>query len=335
MKKFIKNLNLALFAVMTLTLMAAGCSKKSDSTGEASTLNKAERLVIGHNINYFPVIVAYEKGFLKDEFGDSLKIEIPQFSSGPAQNEALKAGQIDIANMGDLPVIQLWANDTDIQVISYLFDAPDGYSIVANKRSGIKTLGDFKGKKIAVQFGTTNHQLILKILAAQGLDVNDIELVNLQISEAIVALKQGIVDATTLNEPFISQILSDDNNIFVVSTSRDYGGIFTVAFVRTEYAKKNPQIVSRYLKAIKKTNDWMAQNADEATRIVTGFMSSNDLAGTKKFFESRTWLVAADQALIDRLNDTIKFSHGQELITRDDLDAKNLVNDAYVKAAGL
>jgi len=333
MKKTILNLSMVLFAVMMLAL--AGCSgKKSAPVSEDRTLNNAERLVIGHNQDFFPIIVAYEKGFFKDEFGDALKIEIPNFMNGPAQNEAFKAGRIDIGNMGDLPTIQLWANGTDIQVISYLWDAPDGYSLVANKQSGIKTLADLKGKKIAVQLGSNFHKLTLKFLAAQGLTANDVEIVNLQKSEALAALKLGVVDATTLDEPTLSQTLSEDNMV-EISTSRNYDKIYTVAFVRTEYAKQNPQIVSRYLKTIKKTNDWIAQNADEATRIVNEFMGSDNIPGRKKYLESRTWPVAADQELIDSLNDTIKFSREQELITRDDLDAKNLVVDTYIKQAGL
>ena len=342
MKKIIKNSSLVLFAVMTLSLslslmlMAGGCSgKKSGSTaGEDSALNNAARLVIGNNPNYFPVIVAYEKGFLREEFGDALKIEIPHFLNGPAQNEAFKAGQIDIANMEDLPTIQLWANGTDIQVISYLYDAPDGYSLVANKRSGIQTKADFKGKKIATQFGTNFHKFTLNFLTAQGLDVNDAQILNLQRSEALIALKQGVVDAATLDEPSLSESLKD-NNIIEICTTRDYGGLYTVTFVRSEYANKNPQIVSRYLKVVKKTNDWCAQNPDEAAQIMAKFMGNNNLVETKEYLESRTWPVAADQGLIDRLNNTIKFCRGYELITRDDLDAKNLVNDTYVKGAGL
>jgi len=335
MKKIIGNSSMVLFAVMTLTLMAAGCSGKKDGpTGEDSALNKAERLVIGYNPNYFPVIVAYEKDFLKDEFGDDFKVEIVLFATGPTQNEAVKAGHIDIANMGDLPAIQLWANGTDIQVISYLSDAPEGYSMVANKRAGIKTLADLKGKKIATQFGSNYHKVALKFLASQGLEANDAELVQLQRAEAIIALKQGLVDAAIFDEPFISEALKDDN-IAEISTTKGYDKIFNITFARTEYAKENPQIVSRYLKAIKKANDWMVKNADEATRIVLKSMGTDNFAETKKYLDRRTWLVAVDQELIDSLNDTIKFCREQELITRDDLDAKNLVSDVYVKGAGL
>jgi len=330
MKKFWGNVSLLLFAVTMLA--AGGCAAKK--TGAAGELNKAEKLVIGHNLNFFPIPVSYENGFLKEEFGDDFKIEIPHFANGPAQNEAFKAGQLDIGNMGELPAIQLWASGADIQVISYLYDAPDGYSLLANKRSGIKTVADLKGKRIAVQFGANQHKLALKFLSSQGLDVNDVELVHLQKLESSIALKQGVIDATVLDEPFVSQTLEDDN-IVEIATARGYDKIFGVTFVRTEFAQKNPQIVARYLKAIKKNNDWMAQNPDEATRIMAKFMGSDDLEATKKILVTRTWPVAADQELIDRLNDTIRFCREQELITRDDLDAKNLVNDTYVKQAGL
>jgi len=321
--------------VLLLALMAAGCSgKKSSASGGDDSLNKAERLTIGQNLNYFPIIIAQEKGFFQDEFGDTLTIETPQFTNGPAQNEALKAGRLDIANMGDLPTIQLWASDTDIQVISYFSDTPGGYSLVVHKRSGIKTLADLKGKKIAIQLGSNYHKFMLKLLASQGLDANDVELVHLLRPEALAALKQGVVDASTFDDIYLSQALSDDNLVEVV-LKESYDKIYTVAFVRTEYAEQNPQIISRYLKVIKRASDWTVQNPDEAVRIVTEYHGSNDIAGTRVYLENRRYPVAVDQELIERLNDTIKFCREQEMITRDDLDAKNLVNDAYVKGAGL
>jgi len=332
MKKIIRKASLVLFTVMVL----AGCSGKKSASGSGSeALNNAERLIIGINANYFPVIVAYEKGYFRDEFGDKLKIEVPNFANGPAQNEAFQAGRLDIANVGDLPTIQLWANDTDIQVISYLWDAPDAYSLVVNKQSKIQSLADLRGKKIAVQLGSNYHKFTLKLLASQGLEINDVELVQMQRPEALIALKQGVIDAVTMPEPPLSQTLKEDSNLVEICKSGDYDKIFIVTYVRTEYAQKNPQIVSRYLKVIKKANDWIAQNADEAVRIVAKFMGSDDIEGTRTYLNTRIWPVGVDQALIDSLNDTIKFSREYELITRDDLDAKNLVVDTYVKAAGL
>jgi len=292
------------------------------------------RLAIGHNLNYFPVIVAYEKGFLRDEFGGALNIEIPYFANGPVQNEAFMAGRIDIVNAGDLPTIQLWASGVDIQVISYLWDAPAGHSLIANKRSGITTVADLKGKKITSEFGSSAYKLVLTILAARGLGASDAELIHLKRPEALIALKQGAVDAAATDEPFISEALRDDN-IAEITTSRDYGGVYCVAFVRTAYARENPHIVSRYLKVIKKANDWIVHNTAEATRIVMQFMGSGDFEGTKKYLTDRIWPVGADQGLIDRLNDTIKFCREQKLIAHYDLDAQNLVNDSYVKEAGV
>jgi len=334
MKKTMRITSAVWFVV--LALLAVGCSgKKSDSSGNDDNLNKAERLAIGHNLYYFPVIIAYEKGFLRDELGDSIKIDIPYFSNGPAQNEAIKAGRIDIGNMGDLPTIQLWANDTDIQIISFLSIIKDGNSLVANKQSGIKTLADLKNKKIATQFGSNGHKTALRFLGSQGLNANDVDLVNLQRAESITALKLGVVDATILDVLNLAQTLSENENIIEISKSKNYDNIISVSFVRTEYAQENPKIVSGYLKALKKANDWIAKNNDEAIQIVAKFMNSNDTTGAKLYLESRIWPVAANQELIDILNDTISFCSEQGMITRNDLDAKNLVVDTYIKQAGL
>ncbi|MDR2089614.1 MAG: ABC transporter substrate-binding protein [Clostridiales Family XIII bacterium] len=296
-------------------------------------LNTAKKLVVGHNLNYFPVIVAQEKGFFKEEFGDEVTVETPRFASGPAQNEAVTAGQLDLANMGDLPTVQVWANNVDIKVISYLWDLPKGYSMVAHPDSGIETLADIKGKRIATILGSNHHKLLLKFLASQGLTPDDIQMTNLPIGDAVTSLREGLIDAITVDEPILSQLQSD--GFVEVSTAEGYDRIFCVVYGRSAYLEQNPDIVARYLKTINKTNKWIDENPDEAVRIVAEYMGSDDLEGTKKIYQSKNWITGVDQSLIDTLNETIQFSMDEGLITRTDLNAEDLVTDEYVKAAGL
>jgi sulfonate transport system substrate-binding protein len=306
---------------------------ESDSAASEAESNTATKLIVGQNLNYFPIIVAQEKGFFKEEFGDAVTVETPQFTNGPAQNEAVTAGQIDLANMGDLPTVQVWANNVDIKVISYLWDSPEGYSLVAHPDSGIETLADLKGKKVAIQFGSNFHKLLLKFLASQNLTIDDIQMTNLPKSESVTSLQEGLIDAIAIDEPALSKLKS--SGFVEVSTAEGYDRIFTVVYGRTEYLEQNPDIVARYLKVIDETNRWIAENQDESIRIVADFMGSDDLEGTKNYYESRNWLVGVDQSLIDTLNETIQFSLDEGLITRTDLKAEELVSDAYAKAAGL
>jgi sulfonate transport system substrate-binding protein len=311
-------------------------SRLADDASAATAetpLNTATKLIVGHNLNYFPIIVAQEKGFFKEEFGDAVTVETPQFTNGPAQNEAVTAGQIDLANMGDLPTIQVWANNVDIKVISYLWDSPKGYSLVAHPNSGVKTLADLKGKKIAIQFGSNYHKLLLKFLASQDLTVDDIQMTNLSKSEAVTSLQEGLIDATALDEPDLSKMKAE--GFVEVSTAEGYDRIFTVLYGRSAYLEQNPDIVARYLKVIDRTNKWIAENQEESVQIVADFMGNDDLDSTRNYYQSRNWIVGVDEGLVDTLNGTIQFSMNEGLITRTDLKAEDLVTDAYVKAAGL
>lgn len=328
-------------AVVLLTvgmLSLFGCAKQAGNTATAPVtpageLNTATKLVVGHNLNYFPIIVAYEKGFFKEEFGDKVEVEIPHFANGPAQNEAVTTNQIDIANMGDMPTIQVWGNGVDIQVISYLWESPKGYSMIANKKSGIQKLEDIKGKKIAIQFGSNFHKALLNIVRALGYSENDIEMLNLQKAEGVTALTQGVIDAAVLDEPQRSKLLARDDMV-EVSTTEGYDKIMVVAYGRGEYLRKNPEIVARYLKVINQTNKWIAGNLDESVQIVAKFMGSEDLEGTRKYYIDKVWKVGVDQDLVDALNNTIEFSLDQGFITKQ-LDADDLVDDTYVKLIGL
>jgi sulfonate transport system substrate-binding protein len=317
---------------LSFVLAACGGKDKPVNTPETE-LNTARKLVVGHNSNYFPVIIAEVKDFFEEEFGDEVIVETPRFVNGPAQNEAISAGQLDLANMGDMPTIQIWANNVDIKVISYLWDSPKGYSLIANKASGITNLKDIKGKKIATGLGTNNHKLILSYLDALGYQESDIEIINLKTSESIAALTSGVVDATTSDEPALSTLLAR-GDIVEVATSEGYDRVYSILYGRNEYMKQNPQIVARYLKVIDRANKWIAQNVEEAVRLVARYMGSDEIDGTRKYYETKIWRVGADQALIDALDETIEFNYRLGVIPVR-LEAKNLVDDTYVKLAGL
>jgi sulfonate transport system substrate-binding protein len=329
-----KNTAMIVLTATVLALALIGCSnKKKLQNTQETELNTARKLVVGHNSNYFPVIIAEVRGLFKEEFGDEVVVETPRFVNGPAQNEAISAGQLDLANMGDMPTIQIWANNVDIKVISYLWDSPKGYSLIANKASGITSLGDIKGKKVGIGLGTNNHKLILSYLDALGYQESDIEIINLKSAESIAALTSGVIDATTCDEPTLSTLLSR-GDVIEVATSEGYDRVYSILYGRNEYMKKNPQIVARYLKVIDRANKWITQNAEEAVRLVANYMGSDEIDGTRKYYETKIWRVGADQALIDALDETIEFNYRLGVIPVR-LEAKNLVDDTYVKLAGL
>lgn len=320
-----------IFFALAVTVLLAGCSSKEEKVTE---LNKANKLVVGTMVNYFPIIVADAKGFFKEEFKDEVEVKVVNFGNGPAAVEALTSNSIDIASMGDVPTVQAKANNVDIKVISYLWDSPTGYSLVASPKSGIKTLKDIEGKKIAFGVGTNLHKTFLKYLKVAGYTENDVQIVNMADAGASVpALTQGTIDALLIAEPTLSQLKSSIGAIEIIN-SKGIDKVITVTSGRNKYLKENPDIVARYLKVIDKSNKWIRDNQEESIDIVANYAGTTNKNSIRKYYDTRIFKTSFDQELIDAVSDTIKFAYEHGTITQK-LDVKDLVDDTYIIKAGL
>ena len=181
MKKRLFNKLIVAAAVLTFTIGAlTGCGAESAKAKESDELNGARTIRIADQPYYYTAKVALQKGFLAEEFGDDYKFEISLFENGTLINEAITAGEIDIAAYGDAPAIQGFANGIDVKIISTLWVSDNAYALVAGPNSGIESTADLKGKNLAFRAGTAPHQLLLKILDKEGLSESDVTLVNLQ-----------------------------------------------------------------------------------------------------------------------------------------------------------
>lgn len=330
----------------TIIFTLAACGKSNDNTtnsvapeGSAkaeqtsdSQLNQATGLKIGDQDNYLTAKVALEKGFFAEEFGEDFKVEVSSFSGGPAATEALVAGQIDLAMYADLPAVQAKANNVDIKLISKFWQADDAYSLIAGKDSGIETLEDLKGKRLAIKVGTQGHKLILNFLNSVGLSGDDVELVSLDSAESISALATGDVDG------IIGFTVDNDKNIeqtggHVVSTSEGFDNTVIYQVANHAYASQNPDIIARYLKVLDKTNQWIAENNEEAYQITADFIGTTPDV-IEEYWNTRTFAVGWDDSLLDDISATIDFAVEQKTI-ENKFDASELVDLTYLQKAGL
>jgi len=312
-----------------IVVVLVGCGKSNAKTA-STNLNQAKSIRIGDQGTYFTAKVAYVKGFFKEEFGEDFEITISTFANGPASTEALTANGIDFAFFGDVPAVVGNANNNDIKVISSFWNAEEGYYLIARKDSGINTLADIKGKRIAFGAGTNSHKLILKFLKAVNLTESDVQMINLA-SNTNAALVKGDVDLITGSQPTLDTVLGQVNGK-VVATSKGYDSCIVVALGKSEFMEANPDITARYLKVLDKTNKWMAENVDEASQIVATF-TNTEKADARKYYDTRTWEIGFSDDLKAILADTLDFSYKQGVVTNNDV--KILYDDSYIKAAGL
>lgn len=143
------------------------------------------------------VDVLRDRQIFEKAFADQgIKIQWSFFKgAGPVINEAFANGQVDLAYLGDLAAIIGKSNGLDTRLLSASARGVKQYLGVV-PGSGIKTLQDLKGKRVAIFRGTATQLSFDAALASQGLSEKDLKVINLDFSGATAALAAKQIDAS-------------------------------------------------------------------------------------------------------------------------------------------
>lgn len=187
--------------------------------------------------------------------------------AGPAINEAFANGQVDFAYLGDLAAIIGRASGFDSRLLSAVRRHSKSYLAVV-PGSGIRTLEDLKGKRIALFRGTANQLSLAAVLASRGMKESDLQIINMDVGASVAALAARRIDATwgtgTLYNLYLQGLAElplntrDFNNI---------GGIQTVLVGAGRFVDAHPDLVAKLLAAQQTGFDWLASEANRTAYI--------------------------------------------------------------------
>ncbi|MDH0302572.1 MULTISPECIES: ABC transporter substrate-binding protein [unclassified Pseudomonas] len=195
-----------------------------------------------------------EKAFAKD----GIRIDWRFFKgAGPVVNEALANGQADFAYLGDLAAIIGKANGLDTRVLSAGVRGVKSYLGVV-PGSGIHSLQDLKGKRVAVFRGTANQLSFASALASQGLSERELKVINLDFNAANAALAAKQIDATWGLSSLLS--LRERGLVELPVNSRDLKGAGSTQAVLLgtgEFIRQHPDLVQRVVNAQEQAVKWL------------------------------------------------------------------------------
>ncbi len=176
-----------------------------------------------------------------------LKVSLIAFPAGPAILPAIASGEVDLGWMGEFPIVTGYSNGVPITLMMIDRLNKTNTRLVARNGTGIDSLKDLKGKKIAVSIGSTSHQHIVRALKLVGLKQEDVTLVNLSPANMPAAFQAGQVDAAFTWEPNISIMQKDGKVIATTESIGDITGVFLAA--RPAFLKEHPELVQKFLTA--------------------------------------------------------------------------------------
>lgn len=131
--------------------------------------------------------------------GTPYEVDFADFSGGAAVIEALRSGAADVGSIGEAPVpIAVDSGVTDLVTIGLQANpgTSGGYYLVARPDSGVKTIEDLRGKRVAYPPGSGRHMVTAGLLKRHGLDLRtDVQPVELAGAEVVPTFAAGAVEA--------------------------------------------------------------------------------------------------------------------------------------------
>ena len=251
----------------------------------ASTAAHAEgkiRIAEQFGIVYLLLNVAQDQQLIEKHgkaAGVDIKVERVQLSGGPAINEALLSGSIDIAGAGVGPLLTLWDKTQGKQNVRGIASLGNFPYYLTSSNPAVKSIDDFSDKdRIALPaVGVSVQSRILQLASAKRWgDAQFNKLDRLQVAlphpEATAALIKGgtEINAHFGNPPFQEQGLAGNANVHVVLNSYEVLGgpaSATVLYTTEKFRRDNPKTYQAFVGALAEAADFIAKNPERSADI--------------------------------------------------------------------
>ncbi len=241
-----------------------------------------------YSLTYLPAYIVYEEKLIEKHAARlgiaSPKVTTNKLSSGPAANDALISGNVDIAMGGITVLLTLWdktQGTMNVRGIATMCDSPI-FLMTVDPR--IKSLKDFgEGDRIAVSaVKVTMQALFLNLAAARewGWDARfklDPLTVSMSHPMSIQALRTGKMEVKSYAAivPYNYE-LAASNARQLMTSYEVLGGAHLSAFWATEtWVKENPKTYQAVLAAFEEAAELITKDREVAARTYAKWEASS------------------------------------------------------------
>ncbi|EKY23252.1 ABC transporter substrate-binding protein [Clostridium celatum] len=321
--KFKKIITLAMTLVLTGAMVACGNKNTVEDKGQESLSNEKTVLRLGvmGSIDAVPLVIAQENGYFEEE-GIDLDLQI--FKAAKDRDAALQAEELD-GVLCDEVAISIYQNSgIDMKITG----TTNGFwTLVAGKDSGINSVDDLKGKKIAISERTMIDYLADYIATENGMESTDIEKVAIPAMPArLEALKNNQIDAAILPAPFNDTAVADGGIEITKIYNKDIM-ISVTAFLQ-DIIDSKPEAIKGFYKAYNKAIEFMNYNdiAEYEDIVISTVGYAEEMRGNIILPELKTNYLPATE----NVQKVLDWSKNTGIITTD-LKAEDVISDVGIK----
>jgi len=304
-----------------------------------------KEVTFAHQDMVVPLRVLMESGELEKQTG--YKVNWRMFGGGGDVIKAMASGDVQMGEAGSSPVTAAVSQGQDIKLFWILLDIADAESLVARNGSGVNSVKDLKGKKVATPFVSTAHYQLMAAMKMEGLDAKSVNVMNLRPPEIAAAWERGDIDAAFIWPPVLSKIKGNGK---VIASSASIGAkgypTFDGLVVNAKWAAENEAFMVTFVRLLAKYDDeyrknaakWTADSAQVKAIAKWTKADAKDVPSDMKLYKfpsmqeqvSATWLGGGSAKA---MANTAVFLKEQGRIQEVKPNYASFVTDVYVKKA--
>jgi taurine transport system substrate-binding protein len=309
---------------------------------------QTKEVTIGYQDMVVPYRVAQEAKEIEKATG--YKVNWKQFGGGGEVIKAMASGAVQIGEVGSAGIAAALSRGEPYELFWILDDIGDAEALVVKNDSGIKTLADLKGKKIAMPFNSTTHFHTMVALEQAKINPADVQILNMRPPEVRAAWQRGDIHATFIWDPVLAEAKRDGKVILTSGKiSADTGkATFDGYIVNRDWAKANKDFMVKFVKVLAASDDNYRRNKAKFTKDSAEVKAiakwsgakPEDVPGSIALYafpsvkdQATKWLGGKDSIAAKALAATADFQLSQKQIEKKLPDYSVAVNPSYVQEA--
>ena len=193
-------------------------------------------------------------------------VEVFPFESPTDGKNAVLTGTVDTCIHGIAAFLLGAAAGEPVLIVANANNR--GMAVISGATTGIKTIKDLRGKRVAIWPGSTQEAVILERLRMEGMSIKDVQPIRLSFSDHPAALARGDVDAYVGAEPAPGISLANGTGLLVeYPYSTPIGSLNMILSASEKAVKENPDRIRLIVDMHRKAVDYAMANPQEIVEM--------------------------------------------------------------------
>ena len=226
----------------------------------ASLASAADKtVVVGHQTDALPSSLGIANGDFDKATG--FKIDFRKFNSGADVFAAIASGDVQVGYVGSSPYAAATSRGLDVKAFYLASISGTDEALVVRNGSGINSVKDLKGKKLAAAPVSTDHYQLLALIKSQGLTEKDVQVFAIPQPEIVAAYNRGDIDGGFVWDPALTELKKNGKVLVTSKQVAEQGAPTFSAWVATgAFANANPEFLKAFSSVVDKHTQSFLKN---------------------------------------------------------------------------